>query len=78
MTTDTPTQIEETLAHHEKALQDLSDMVVKQWDEIDALKGKVKILQDKIGVLSQEAAEGQAGAGLSVTEQALRDKPPHY
>lgn len=77
MDKENPTQIEEVLAHQEIQIQDMNEMIVKQWDEIDALKQEVKILRDKIGVLQYTSDQGEA-EGLSVAEQALRDKPPHY
>lgn len=75
--TDSNHRIEETLAHHERQIQDLSDMVARQWAEIDALKKTLLAVQHKMLSLAQDAGEARS-EGLSVTEQALRDKPPHY
>lgn len=69
--------IEETIAHHDQQIQDLSEMVTRQWREIDLLKKALLAMQDKMVALAQDAGEGRQ-PGLSVTEQALRDKPPHY
>lgn len=66
------TQIQEVLAHQEQMIHTLNDMVTKQWDEIDLLKKRVKRLQE-------EVANGmEKDQPLSATEQAARDKPPHY
>ncbi len=69
--------IEETLAHQEKQIQDLSDTVSRQWEEIDLLKKHLEKLQDKIDQVGNSAS-GENPETLSVTEQAARDKPPHY
>ena len=74
---ENPVHIEEILAHHESQIQDLSDMVAKQWKLIDSLQDEIKLLKDKIGALKYSDNES-GGENLSVTEQALRDKPPHY
>lgn len=66
-----------TLAHHERQIQDLSDIVLEQRRDIDRLKLLLEKTGRKLADLEMAAAEGQ-GEGLSVTEQALRDKPPHY
>ena len=75
--TDHIHHIEETLSHHEQQIQDLSDMVARQWQEIDLLKKAIRALQEKMGSFSL-GAEKTGSENLSVTEQALRDKPPHY
>jgi SlyX protein len=61
------TKIEEVLMHQAEQINALSDMVTRQWDEIDLLKRHIKKLQ---GTLS-ELGEGQ---GVPAADQ----KPPHY
>lgn len=65
------TQIQETLAHQEQEIATLSQMVTRQWDEIDLLKKLVRKLQGSLA----EVSENQPP---SAAEQAARDKPPHY
>lgn len=67
--------IETTLAHQEKQILDLGDMLDRQWKEIDRLKRHLENAYAKL-----DALENQAGpaSSLSVSEQAARDKPPHY
>lgn len=77
MTNEKLNAIEEVLAHQESQIQDLSDMVVKQGDEIEALKRHIGKLKDKIDIL-EETSGGGEGEGLSVTEIAEMNKPPHY
>lgn len=69
--------IEEILAHQERQIQDLNDMVLRQWHEIDVLKKGFEKLQGKINLIDATGA-GSAEELLSVSEQAARDKPPHY
>ncbi len=73
MNNDTLNHIEETLAHQERQIEDLSDMVNKQWQEIEALKRRLEQAQSKISDLE----DGQ-GKSVSVSELAAQEKPPHY
>ena len=58
-------KIEETLAHQEQQINDLSDMVITQSKEIAALQKELLKLQGKIEDLSEDAP-------------AADQKPPHY
>ncbi len=68
-------KIETMLAHQEQQIQDLSDVVGTQRKEIDMLTRRLEKTQAKLLDLQDGGGEEKA---LSVTEQALRDKPPHY
>ena len=59
--------IESVLAHHERQIHDLSEMVSAQWKEIEALKRKLEQAQEKI-VEMQESTGGPPA----------NQKPPHY
>lgn len=72
---DLITRFETLLAHHEKQIAELSDVVFAQGRDIDILKRRLELTQDKISRL-ETALDGREG--LSVTEQAALDKPPHY
>lgn len=65
------------LAHHERQIQDLSEIVMRQQKDIDRLRAVLEKTGSKLAALEVSVSEGQ-GDKLSVTEQALRDKPPHY
>ena len=65
-------KVEETLAHQQREIQDLNDMVTRQWDEIDMLKQLVQRLTDKIEVLQNDARDG--GDHIPAANQ----KPPHW
>lgn len=69
--------LEEALAHQEKQILDLSEMVKAQWDQIDILKARLTKMQGKVEELEENLPGGDT-KGLSVSEQAARDKPPHY
>ncbi len=58
------TNIEMTLAHQEQTIHELSDLVHKQWDEIERLKRLIQRLEDtKADVEPEDVADR---------------KPPHY
>ncbi len=77
MTQDKIQEIEMLLAHQERQIQDLSDMIALQGKEISTLKTRLDRTQKKL--VEIEAGGGaEQGENLSVAEQAARDKPPHY
>ena len=61
--------LESRFVHAEQALQDLSDVIRKQWDEIDSLKRLVRRLDDRTSELEQRP-NSHGGAE--------DEKPPHY
>lgn len=77
MTDERLTKIETLLAHQDQQIQDLSEIINLQRKEIDALKVRLDRTQKKLIDMDQGAPAVQE-EGLSVSEQALRDKPPHY
>ena len=54
------------LAHHERMIQDLSDMVAGQWDTINSVLGKLERLEARL-----QASQDQEVA-------AEEPPPPHY
>lgn len=60
--------IEETLAHQDQQIADLSEMVIRQSDELAALRKAISKLQGKLENLQDDT--GQA----PLADQ----KPPHY
>lgn len=69
--------IEESLAHQDKQIQDLNDVVTKQWNEIDRLNKIVGRLSDKINEISISSNE-EENDNISVIDEAELNKPPHY
>jgi SlyX protein len=66
--TDRLDSIEEKLAHLERALAELSDVVVRQQKELDRALDRNQRLMDKIAALESDY-------GPSAT---AHEKPPHY
>ncbi len=64
-------KVEETLAHQQQEIEDLNDMVTRQWNEIDMLKKMVQGLKDKIETLQNDARDGG-------DEIPADQKPPHW
>lgn len=62
-------EIEIMLVHQERKIDELGEVVEKQWKEIDALKAKLMKTEGKLEEL-QLAAEGDI--------PAANQKPPHY
>ncbi len=77
MSEDEITKLQEAAAHQEQMMELLNDIVTKQWDEIEHLKKALRKITDKIDMIEDNANAG-SGEGLSVSEQAARDKPPHW
>ncbi|WP_157967661.1 SlyX family protein [Cohaesibacter intestini] len=58
--------LEIQLAHQTKTVEDLSDMVSRQWDMIDRLTRKMKFLQEAVVELEDNVGP------------PANQKPPHY
>ena len=62
------TELEIRLTHQDEHIESLSNTIIRQHDEIDALKLKIEILEKRI----KAAAESQ------VADQKDETPPPHY
>jgi SlyX protein len=71
-------QIEITLAHQDHQIQDLSEMISKQWTEIDRLRRELDRALAKLQAQESGASAGEDTDHLSVSEMAALEKPPHY
>lgn len=76
MTDETLITIETTLAHHDQQIQELNDVIHQQWKDIEALKIQIGHLVQKLKELETQAPSGNDG--LSVSDLAAQEKPPHY
>lgn len=76
MNNETLIKIETTLAHHDQQIQELNDVIHQQWKEIEMLKSKLVHVLAKMKEV--EANASSASEGLSVTDLAAQEKPPHY
>ena len=63
------TNIEETLAHLTRTVDDLSDIVARQEDEIGRLTHRVKLLMER-----EATREMDTGSSIPLADQ----RPPHY
>ncbi|GLQ07149.1 SlyX family protein [Sneathiella chinensis] len=61
------TTLELTVMHQEQALTDLSDMVTRQWSEIERLQAKLTTTQQRVVSLEE-----------NLPVPAADQKPPHY
>lgn len=63
------TNLEETLAHLTRTVDDLSDIVARQEDEISRLNHRVKMLMER-----EATREMDGGGSIPLADQ----RPPHY
>ncbi|MEL6992415.1 MAG: SlyX family protein [Pseudomonadota bacterium] len=63
------TQIEETLAHLTRTVEDLSDVVARQEREIETLKRRVQMLLER-----EAERQSEGGGGVVLGDE----RPPHW
>ena len=68
MENDRLQQLELKLAYLERGNQELSDVVYRQQQDLDALKSRLKRLGDQLRAITEEGAD----------PSAADEKPPHY
>jgi SlyX protein len=64
-----PNEIEERIAHLERALEDLSALSAGQAEDIDRLKTRVRVLMER-----EAGREADAGGGVVFGDE----RPPHW
>jgi uncharacterized coiled-coil protein SlyX len=69
--------LEETIAHQDQQIADLSDMLIRQNKDIVALRSEITKLGGRIEDI-QGVLDDKKGAPQSVAEEAALNKPPHY
>ncbi|MEM8851622.1 MAG: SlyX family protein [Pseudomonadota bacterium] len=62
------TDLEERIAHLTRTVEDLSDVVARQ-------AGEIEVLERRVGLLMQRAAEAEADGG---TVPLADQRPPHW
>lgn len=70
--------LEIMLAHHERQITDLSEIINDQWKQIEALKRQVSSAENKLKALEVGASDSVQESQMSVTDIAAMNKPPHY
>lgn len=68
--------IETTLAHHERKIDELNEVITDQWKQIDALKRTLDRAMDKIEQIEDDKDE--SGEAVSSIDFARQSQPPHY
>lgn len=68
MDNDRLQQLELKLAYLERGNQELSDVVYRQQQDLDALQSRLKRLADQLRAMTEEGVE----------PSAADEKPPHY
>lgn len=69
--------LEETIAHQDQQIADLSEMLILQGREIAKLHKEITKLNGKLNVMENHGGHGE-GEPLSGAEFAAQNKPPHY
>lgn len=62
-------QIEETIAHLTRTVEELSDIVARQQSEIDVLTRRVQMLLER-----EAERQAESGGGVVMGDE----RPPHY
>ncbi len=70
--------IETILAHQAKQIDDLSEMVYLQGQEISRLKNQMANTKQQLADIETGAKDAKSEIGLSGIEIAALNKPPHY
>jgi SlyX protein len=65
--TDRITQLEETVAHQAKTIEELSDQLTEQWKVVEQTRAKLDRLTERFLSLEEQSLEAPA-----IT------RPPHY
>ncbi|QQG35791.1 MAG: SlyX family protein [Micavibrio aeruginosavorus] len=71
-------RMQRVLADHERQIQDLSDALNSQWQDIERLKQQLELTQSKLTHIMATADDAGQDQAMTIAEIAARDKPPHY
>jgi SlyX protein len=67
MNEDQLNRIETALAHQDRQIQDMSEMIGRQWKEIERLKTRLEQSESKLGDIE-----------ASLPARPAAERPPHY
>lgn len=59
--------LEARQAHNERTIEELNEIVTRQWTEIDTLRRKLRLIDDQIAAVEHMARTGEK-----------EPPPPHY
>lgn len=71
-------ELQTLIAHQDQQIAELNEIVTKQWAEIDGLKKYMQLTKTKIQELENNIGELGSQDGISVSDEAAANKPPHY
>ncbi|WP_426230995.1 SlyX family protein [Pararhizobium sp. DWP3-4] len=60
-------RLEETIAHHAKTIEELSDQLTQQWTVVEQVRAKLDRLTERFLSLEEQSTEAPANT-----------RPPHY
>ena len=69
--------LEETLAHQDQQIADLSEMLILQGREITKLHKEIAKINGKLEAAGGHSGQSE-GEALSGADFAAQNKPPHY
>ncbi len=71
-------ELETMIMHQAKDINDLSDMVNKQWQEIEALKTVIRKTNSRLKNIEDLSKYNNAEGIKSLSDLLAEEKPPHY
>ncbi len=66
------------IAHQDKQIQELNDVVIAQGKEIDALKKHIQMTKSKLAEIENNIGDLGQDTNMSIIDEAAANKPPHY
>jgi len=70
--------LEMLIAHQDKQIQELNEVVIDQGKEIDALKRYVERTKSKLDEIENSIGDLGQENTMSIADEAAANKPPHY
>ncbi len=71
-------ELEAMIMHQSKDINDLSDMVNKQWQEIEALKTVIRKTSSRLKNIEDLSKYNNVEGNKSLSDLLAEEKPPHY
>ena len=78
MTEERISQLEITVAHQAKEIEDLSDIVNKQYKDIEKLKSFILKTKGKLDNIESIMEEQGLSSSKSLVDSLAEEVPPHY
>lgn len=75
---DKISDLETLLAHQDRQIQELNEVVTSQWAEIESLKKYMQTTKSKMDELEHSVKSRGDSEFQSIADEAAANKPPHY